>query len=46
MRSIPPPQPRSTTVSLSWSLAKEVGFPQPLERARARGGIEANSSSE
>src|SRR3984957_17462499 len=36
---MPPPEPRSRTVSPALSLASAVGFPQPSEASIASGGI-------
>src|ERR1035438_9612150 len=43
--SMPPPEPRSSTVSPGFSLARAVGFPQPSEARRAASGTLAPSSS-
>ena len=37
--SMPPPEPRSRTISPGFSLANAVGFPQPSEASRASSGI-------
>src|SRR5262249_34713582 len=43
--SIPPPEPRSSTVSPGRSSASAVGLPQPRDAATASGGSEAISLS-
>ena len=35
---MPPPDPRSSTISPGLSSARAVGFPQPSEAARASAG--------
>ena len=44
--SIPPPDPRSNTISPSDSAAKAVGFPQPRDASTASSGKHAVSTSE
>src|SRR5512135_3314405 len=43
--SIPPPEPRSSTVSPGFNLASAVGLPQPNEARSAVSGMLAPSSA-
>src|SRR5690349_21916101 len=43
--SIPPPEPRSSTVSPGASSASAVGLPQPNDASTAAGGNSATSST-
>src|SRR3974390_3203943 len=43
--SMPPPDPRSSTVSPGLSSARAVGFPQPSEASTAADGRSATSST-
>src|SRR5215831_18263322 len=43
--STPPPEPRSSTVSPGFSLARAVGLPHPSEASRAVSGTPAPSSA-
>ena len=42
---MPPPEPRSSTVSPGWSSASAVGLPQPSEASTAAEGRSATSST-
>jgi hypothetical protein len=42
---MPPPEPRSRTVSPAFNSAKAVGFPQPNDANRASAGIAAACAS-
>src|SRR5207253_11338469 len=43
--SMPPPEPRSSTVSPSFSCARAVGLPQPSDARNADSGISAASAA-